>query len=116
MDQVMADLSPPILVAAVLAVLLAVAHSFLGERYIIARLLRRDDPEDSRRSVEARMRFLREFLEPGSTFVEFAPGDCRLAKLAFSTSVMLISQPTLPTRTPIIVFLDQSRISCATAP
>ncbi len=33
----------PLLVAAVLAVLLGVAHSYLGERYILVRLLRRDD-------------------------------------------------------------------------
>jgi hypothetical protein len=33
----------PLLLAAGLAVLLAVAHSYLGERYILIRLLRRED-------------------------------------------------------------------------
>ena len=36
-------MSTLLLVAAALAVLLAVAHSYLGERYIIIRLLRRTD-------------------------------------------------------------------------
>lgn len=43
------------------------------------RLTRRETPEDSRRSVEARMAILREVLRPGTTLVEIAPGDCRLA-------------------------------------
>ena len=43
------------------------------------RLVRRETAEDSRRSVEARMRLLRGFLEPDAAFLEFAPGDCRLA-------------------------------------
>jgi len=36
-------MSTPLLVAAVLAALLAVAHSYLGERYILIRLFRRED-------------------------------------------------------------------------
>jgi SAM-dependent methyltransferase len=43
------------------------------------RLTRRETPEDSRRSVEARMAILRGQLRPGDTLVEIAPGDCRLA-------------------------------------
>ena len=37
------DMSTPLLAAAVLAVLLSLAHSYLGERYILMRLFRRDD-------------------------------------------------------------------------
>ena len=36
-------MSVPLLVASVVVVLLGVAHSYLGERYILVRLLRRDD-------------------------------------------------------------------------
>jgi len=36
-------MSVPLLVASVVAVLLGVAHSYLGERYVLVRLLRRDD-------------------------------------------------------------------------
>lgn len=39
----MSQASVPMLVAAGLAVLLAVAHSWLGERYILVRLFRRGD-------------------------------------------------------------------------
>jgi hypothetical protein len=39
----MADVSLPYVAAAALAALLAGAHSYLGERYIMVRLLRRDD-------------------------------------------------------------------------
>ena len=40
---VRARMSVPLLVASVVAVLLGVAHSYLGERYVLVRLLRRDD-------------------------------------------------------------------------
>ncbi len=43
------------------------------------RLVRRESPDDSRRSVEARMAILRAHLGPDSVLLEFAPGDCRLA-------------------------------------
>jgi SAM-dependent methyltransferase len=43
------------------------------------RLTRRDTPEESRRAVEARMKLLRGHLAGVKTFLEFAPGDCRLA-------------------------------------
>lgn len=43
------------------------------------RLHRRESAEDSRRSVEARMRILRSSLKADSVFLEIAPGDCRLA-------------------------------------
>lgn len=36
-------MSTPLLAAAVLAALLALAHSYLGERYILIRLFRRED-------------------------------------------------------------------------
>jgi SAM-dependent methyltransferase len=42
------------------------------------RLVRRDTPEFSRRSIAARLRLLKPFLSPRKTFLEFAPGDCRL--------------------------------------
>ena len=43
------------------------------------RLVRRETPEMQTRAVEARMRLLRPFLTPDMVFLEFAPGDCRLA-------------------------------------
>jgi SAM-dependent methyltransferase len=43
------------------------------------RLTRRETPEDSRRAVAARMMLLREHLPGVKTFLELAPGDCRLA-------------------------------------
>ncbi|MDI1310838.1 class I SAM-dependent methyltransferase [Prosthecobacter sp.] len=43
------------------------------------RLTRRETPESSRRKVESQMRLLRPFLRKDSVFLEFAPGDCRLA-------------------------------------
>lgn len=42
------------------------------------RLTRTESPEASRQNVENQMRLLRPFLRPGDTFIEFAPGDCRL--------------------------------------
>lgn len=44
------------------------------------RLVRRDTPQLSRRSIESRLNLLRPFLFPEATFLEFAPGDCRLAE------------------------------------
>jgi SAM-dependent methyltransferase len=43
------------------------------------RLLRRETPADSKRSVDARMAILRDHIGPKTTLLEFAPGDCRLA-------------------------------------
>lgn len=43
------------------------------------RLTRRETPESSRRKVETQMRLLRPFLRKDCVFLEFAPGDCRLA-------------------------------------
>src|SRR5947208_98741 len=44
------------------------------------RLVRRDTRELSRSSIDSRLRLLRPFLFPDATFLEFAPGDCRLAE------------------------------------
>jgi SAM-dependent methyltransferase len=44
-----------------------------------ARIVRRDSPEASARAVDARMRLLQPHLDKVKTFVEIAPGDCRLA-------------------------------------
>lgn len=46
------------------------------------RLVRRETPEDSRRKVEGQLRLLRPFINPGSTLLEIAPGDCRLGYAA----------------------------------
>lgn len=43
------------------------------------RMTRRETAEDSRQAVEARMKLLRPYLKGGETFMEVAPGDCRLA-------------------------------------
>lgn len=43
------------------------------------RLTRRETPESSRLKVESQLRLLRPFLRKDTVFVEFAPGDCRLA-------------------------------------
>lgn len=43
------------------------------------RLTRRDTPESTRRAVAGRMALLRGQLAGVDTFLEFAPGDCRLA-------------------------------------
>lgn len=43
------------------------------------RLARRETPESSRRKVESQLRLLRPFLHKDTVFLEFAPGDCRLA-------------------------------------
>jgi SAM-dependent methyltransferase len=42
------------------------------------RLTRRETPEQSRRSVEIRLRLLRPVLTTDKILLEFAPGDCRL--------------------------------------
>ncbi len=55
----MADVSMPLVVAAALAVLLAGAHSYLGERYIMVRLLRRDDLPELFGGVDFTKRTLR---------------------------------------------------------
>lgn len=49
----------PLVVAAVLAVLLGVAHSYLGERYILQRLFRRGNLPDLFRRPAFTMRTLR---------------------------------------------------------
>ncbi len=46
------------------------------------RLVRRETPEQSRIKVEGQLRLLRPFLRSGSTLLEIAPGDCRLAHAA----------------------------------
>lgn len=46
------------------------------------RLVRRETPEDSRQKVDGQLRLLRPFLNPESTLLEIAPGDCRLAHAA----------------------------------
>jgi len=43
------------------------------------RLTRRDSEEASRKNVAGQLRLLDSLLNPDSVFVEFAPGDCRLA-------------------------------------
>lgn len=43
------------------------------------RLHRRESVEQSRRSVEARLKILRGTLKPETVFLEIAPGDCQLA-------------------------------------
>ncbi len=43
------------------------------------RLTRRETHESSRRKVESQVRLLRPFLHKDTVFLEFAPGDCRLA-------------------------------------
>ena len=43
------------------------------------RMTRGETEEDSRRAVEARMRIIRPYLKDVKTFMEVAPGDCRLA-------------------------------------
>ncbi len=43
------------------------------------RVTRRETPEECRIAVEARMRLIRPFLKKNMTFMEVAPGDCRLA-------------------------------------
>lgn len=46
------------------------------------RLTRRETLESSRSKVETQMRLLRPFLHKDCVFLEFAPGDCRLAAAA----------------------------------
>ncbi len=43
------------------------------------RLVRRDTEEDSRKAVASRMSLLKDQLDGVDSFIEFAPGDCRLA-------------------------------------
>ena len=43
------------------------------------RLVRRQTPEETQRGITARMALLRGQLDGVKTFLEFAPGDCRLA-------------------------------------
>jgi hypothetical protein len=42
-------------------------------------MTRRETAESSAAAVEARMKLLRPFLKDVNTFMEVAPGDCRLA-------------------------------------
>lgn len=43
------------------------------------RLTRREDPEQTRRRVERMLPLVQCLVEPTSTYLEFAPGDCRFA-------------------------------------
>lgn len=43
------------------------------------RLARKQRPEESRRAVTQRMRLLRRFLQPQTSFLEIGPGDCALS-------------------------------------
>lgn len=43
------------------------------------RLTRRDTPEASQRKVQSQLCLLLPYLKPDTAFLEFAPGDCRLA-------------------------------------
>jgi ubiquinone/menaquinone biosynthesis C-methylase UbiE len=43
------------------------------------RLTRRDTPESSRRKVLSQLRLIQPYLKKDTVFLEFAPGDCRLA-------------------------------------
>lgn len=43
------------------------------------RLVRRESPESTRRAVESQVSLLREFLAGVKTFLEIAPGDCRVS-------------------------------------
>lgn len=43
------------------------------------RLTRRDTPESSERKVQSQLRLILSYLRPETVFLEFAPGDCRLA-------------------------------------
>jgi len=65
------------------------------------RLTRREDPERTRRAVEARLALLRPFLAQTQTFLEMAPGDCALAfamcKHAREVIAVDISDQTAPT-------------------
>src|SRR4051812_21809206 len=55
------------------------------------RLERRDTPEQSRQAVAARLRLLRPHLGPGSVMLEFAPGDCRLARAAAALCTKVVA-------------------------
>ena len=43
------------------------------------RLTRREDPDVTRRVNEKKFRFVRKYIDEGSVFAEFAPGDCRFS-------------------------------------
>ena len=64
------------------------------------RLTRRDAPEISRRKVLSQLRLLRPFLKPDTVFLEFAPGDCRLAAAVASQVRRAIGADISDQRTP----------------
>ena len=77
------------------------------------RLQRRDTEASSRKSVAARMRLLEGHLRPEMSFLEFAPGDCRLAfevcsyvrkVIAVDISDQSGSGATVPSNFELIVF------------
>ncbi len=43
------------------------------------RLTRKQDPEETRLTNELRLKLIGDWLDPGATVAEFAPGDCRFA-------------------------------------
>lgn len=53
-------------------------------------LLRREDPEITRRNVLAQVRRIRRFLHPGTHFLEIGPGDCSLS-LALAQKVRQVT-------------------------
>lgn len=64
------------------------------------RLVRRDAPEHSRRKVLSQLRLLRPFLKTDTVFLEFAPGDCRLASAVASEVRKVIGVDISDQRTP----------------
>lgn len=89
----MGEVSRPLLAAAVLAALVAVAHSYLGERYILIRLFRRADLPKLFGGVEFTKQTLR-----------FAWHITSIAWLGFAGVIaMLGSSPSVAGRTLALV-------------
>ena len=75
-------------------------------------LLRKVDPEATRRAVMAQFRLIRRFLRPGTYFLEIGPGDCSLSfavarevrqVYAVDVSELITSSATRPTNFELIL-------------
>jgi SAM-dependent methyltransferase len=64
------------------------------------RLTRRETPEESKAAIAKQLRLLEPFLHSGTTLVEFAPGDCRLAHTAAARCAKVIGIDISDQRSP----------------
>lgn len=76
------------------------------------RVMRLESPEQKQRNVSAQMRLLGEWLEPDTTLVEFAPGNCWLSYEAAKTCGQVIAVDISDQRDPSLPAPENFRHLC----